>query len=66
MTDTEREERARIFRERLAATGLSITQFQRQSGLTRNVVYNLSKGQRPSSPEQARLVEEAFRRLGKA
>jgi predicted transcriptional regulator len=63
MADTEKEQRARAFRERLAATGLSITEFQHESGLTRNVVYNLSKGQKPSSAEQARRLEEAFAKL---
>jgi len=65
MADTEREHRAKAFRERLVETGLTITDFQRQSGLTRNVVYNLSKGQKPSSEEQAQKVEEAFARLKK-
>jgi hypothetical protein len=61
----ERSTRAAEFARRLSATGLSITEFQRQSGLTRNVIYNLSKGQRPSSPEQETKIEDAFRRLAK-
>ncbi|HTV92558.1 MAG TPA: hypothetical protein VMG98_07560 [Verrucomicrobiae bacterium] len=66
MADTEKEQRARAFKERLATTGLSITEFQRESGLTRNVVYNLSKGQKPSSVEQAQRLEEAFAKLKKS
>jgi plasmid maintenance system antidote protein VapI len=65
MADADKEQRARAFREQLAATGLSITEFQRDSGLTRNVVYNLSKGQKPSSAEQAQKLEEAFGKLKK-
>jgi hypothetical protein len=63
--DSDTAARATEFARRLAATGLSKTEFQRQSGLTRNVIYNLSKGQRPSSMEQGRLLEEAFNRLKK-
>jgi|HubBroStandDraft_1064217.scaffolds.fasta_scaffold1201073_2 hypothetical protein len=63
--DSEREARAAEFSRRLKATGLTITEFQHQSGLTRNVVYNLSKGQKPSSPEQAEKLEEAFAKLKK-
>ncbi len=58
--------RAKDFKHKLEATGLSITAFQRASGLSRNVVYNLSKGQKPSSDEQAAQLEETFRRLSRA
>lgn len=61
----ERTVRAAEFSRRLAATGLTITEFQRESGLTRNVIYNLSKGQQPSSPEQEAKLDEAFRQLAK-
>jgi hypothetical protein len=60
----ERAERAEEFRRRLGATALTITEFQRRSGLTRNVIYNLSKGQAPSSQEQADMLERAFRNAG--
>jgi predicted transcriptional regulator len=60
----ERLKRAEEFRRRLKATGLTITEFQRRSGLTRNVVYNLSKGQLPSSQEQADILERALRSAG--
>lgn len=61
----DRVARAAEFARRLSATGLTITEFQRQSGLTRNVIYNLSKGQSLSSPEQEATLEDAFRRLTK-
>jgi hypothetical protein len=61
--ERERAVRAEEFARRLKATGLGITEFQRRSGLTRNVIYNLSKGQAPSSPDQATLMNEAFERL---
>jgi hypothetical protein len=51
------------FRRRLLATGLTITKFQRLSGLTRNVVYNLSSGQAPSSEAQRQMLEHAFTSL---
>lgn len=63
MTDkTEREMRAAEFARRLKATGLRTAEFQRLSGLTRNVIYHLSKGQAPSA-EQARLLKAAFDKL---
>ena len=63
--DSETSARAADFASRLAKTGMNITQFQRASGLTRNVIYNLSKGQRPSSEEQANQLNEAFTKLAK-
>jgi plasmid maintenance system antidote protein VapI len=61
--DSESAARAAEFSRRLKMTGLSITQFQRASGLSRNVIYNLSKGQRPSSDAQALQLEKAFAEL---
>lgn len=61
----EREARAEEFARQLKATGLTLIEFQRASGLTRNVLYNLSKGQRPSSPQQEQSLNDAFRRLTK-
>lgn len=61
--DSETAARAAEFARRLAQTGMSITEFQRASGLTRNVLYNLSKGQRPSSDYQAEQLNEAFKKL---
>lgn len=62
--DSETKARAEAFAQRLAATGLTKTQFQLRSGLTRNVIYNLSKGQKPSSPDQAAALDNAFKELG--
>lgn len=62
--DSEWQRRAAEFARRLREAGLSITEFQRRSGLTRNVIYNLSKGQPPSSPEQAEALDSAFRAAG--
>jgi len=62
----DRAVRAAEFASRLAATGLTVSQFQSQSGLTRNVIYNLSKGQEPSSPEQGEMLDAAFKRLARA
>lgn len=44
-TDIERRQRLRA---RLAAAGITLAEFQRRSGLTRNVVYRLAKGGKPS------------------
>lgn len=62
---SERAKRAQEFANKLAATGLSKAEFEKQSGLTRNVVYNLSKGQAPSSPEMAAKLAAAFEQLNK-
>jgi len=61
----EREIRAAEFARRLKATGLAVGEFQRRSGLSRNVIYNLSRGQKPSSQEQAELLEEAFTKFAR-
>lgn len=58
-TSKEWVERATAFSRRLKASGLTITEFQRRSGLSRNVVYNLSIGQEPK-PEQTKALESAF------
>lgn len=63
--DSETAARAAAFARRLAQTGMGITAFQRASGLTRNVIYNLSKGQQPSSENQAEQLNDAFNRLAK-
>ncbi len=59
----QKQERAKAFRESLAATGLSIGDFAKAAGFTRNVIYNLSIGQAPSNDENARRLSEAFARL---
>ncbi|MGH7706618.1 MAG: hypothetical protein ACREM6_01615 [Vulcanimicrobiaceae bacterium] len=59
-----KQQRIAEFSRRLKATGLTITEFQRRSGLSRNVVYNLSKGQAPSSGDQEEALTKAFRDMG--
>jgi hypothetical protein len=59
----ERLERARDFAAKLAATGLQKSEFAKEAGFTRNVIYNLSIGQAPSSREQAEQLAAAFERL---
>jgi hypothetical protein len=48
--------RAVDFRRRIAAAGITIREFQRRTGLTRNVVYGLTKGRKPPA-ERQRLIE---------
>ena len=60
----EKQRRAAEFARRLKDTGLAIKEFQRRSGLTRNVIYNLSKGQAPSSHAQTEALAKAFRDMG--
>lgn len=62
--DSEWQRRAEEFERRLKAAELSKSQFQARSGLSRNVIYNLSKGQAPSSQEQADAIDRAFREAG--
>ena len=53
--DEESAARATVFRDRLAELGLTIAEFRRRSGLTRNVVYALSKGKKPNAEQRARM-----------
>ena len=55
--------RAEEFASNLAATGLTKSEFAKMAGFTRNVIYNLSIGQAPSSPEQATKLAAAFEKL---
>ena len=73
MNDADRLEKQRQKRERadrfaadLAATGMRILEFASAAGFTRNVIYNLSIGQAPSTPEQAQRLADAFRRFRKS
>ncbi|MDH2910303.1 MAG: hypothetical protein HKL92_08470 [Candidatus Eremiobacteraeota bacterium] len=59
----EKEKRATAFAVRLAATGLSLSEFAKEAGFTRNVIYNLSIGQKPSSDSHAQKLDAAFERL---
>ena len=51
--------RAEALRQRIAAAGLTLAEFGRRAGLTRNVVYRLAKGQEPSKDQQA-AIERAL------
>lgn len=62
--DSDWLKRAADFERRLRATGLTRAQFQAHSGLTRNVLYNLSKGQPPSSQEKSDKLDRAFQTAG--
>lgn len=59
--EAEAKQRAFDLRKRITAAGLTIAEFRRKSGLTRNVVYALAKGKRPS-PHQEAAIEAAFKR----
>lgn len=61
----QKNERALDFQKKLSATGLTLPQFAKELGATRNVIYNLSIGQKPSSEDLARRLHEAFERLKK-
>jgi hypothetical protein len=61
--NSESVARAAEFARRLALTGMGATEFQRASGLTRNVIYNLSKGQKPTSEAMESQINGAFNRL---
>lgn len=51
------QSRATALRLRIKQAGLTIAEFQRRSGLTRNVVYALAKGKRPSAEQEKRIDE---------
>ena len=59
----KKKQRAEVFACRLAATGLSLSEFAKEAGFTRNVIYNLSIGQKPRNEDQAERLETAFERL---
>jgi hypothetical protein len=51
-SDSDAQVRRAALRARLADLGLTVAEFRRRTGLTRNVVYRLSKGGKPT-PDQA-------------
>jgi transcriptional regulator with XRE-family HTH domain len=53
--ESDASDRATRLRARIAAKGLTIAEFARQAGLTRNVMYGLSKGRAPKAPEKAKI-----------
>ncbi|MDP9024951.1 MAG: helix-turn-helix transcriptional regulator [Candidatus Eremiobacteraeota bacterium] len=55
-SDVDAQVRAVMLRARLAELGLTLAEFGRRSGLSRNVVYRLSKGGKPT-PEQVAAMK---------
>jgi predicted transcriptional regulator len=53
--DEEHETRAAALRERIKKAGLTIAEFRRRAGLSRNVAYAISKGREPTADEQRRI-----------
>lgn len=53
--DEEHETRAAVLRERIKKAGLTIAEFRRRAGLSRNVTYAISKGRKPTADEQRRI-----------
>ena len=51
----EAASRAADLRRRIVAGGFTIAEFRRRSGLTRNVVYALTKGRAATPEEQNRI-----------
>jgi transcriptional regulator with XRE-family HTH domain len=49
------QQRALNLRGRIKAAGLSLAEFQRRSGLSRNVVYNLARGQKPNVEQELKI-----------
>jgi len=54
---SDASERAKRLRARIAAKGLTLAEFARRAGLTRNVMYGLGKGRAPKPAEQTRIDE---------
>jgi hypothetical protein len=59
--DPEAAARAEALRRRIAAKGLTIADFGRQVGFTRNVTYGVLKG-RKLKPDEAARVDELLGR----
>lgn len=58
--DQEHQARAAALRERIKKAGLTIAEFRRRAGLSRNVAYAISKG-RELSPEEQHRIDQALR-----
>lgn len=52
----EQKSRAERFRARVAAKGMTLAEFARRAGLTRNVLWGLSQG-RPPKPDVAKKID---------
>lgn len=59
--DPAAAKRAADLRRRIAAAGLTIAEFRRRSGLSRNVVYALSKG-REIKPDESERIDRVLPR----
>jgi hypothetical protein len=58
-SDPAKATRATKLRERIRAAGLTIADFRRKTGLSRNVVYGLTKGRQPK-PDEAKIIDDAL------
>jgi transcriptional regulator with XRE-family HTH domain len=54
--DVEAAERAKRLRHRITARGMTLAEFARRAGFTRNIMYGLAKG-RPLKPEEQSRVD---------
>jgi hypothetical protein len=59
IADDGAAQRAVDLRRRIKAAGITIAEFRRRSGLSRNVVYALSKG-RAIKPEEQRQIDSVL------
>ena len=59
MLNEDSQKRAADLRRQIAAAGWTLAEFGRRSGLSRNVVYRLAKGGKPSTA-QIELIPKAF------
>lgn len=57
--DAQHEARAMALREQIKHAGLTIAQFQRRAGFSRNVAYAISKG-RLTTPEEQQRIDAAL------
>jgi len=54
-TDPEASARAQAIRRRIAAKGLTIAEFGRKAGFSRNITYGVLKGRKLRPPETERV-----------
>jgi transcriptional regulator with XRE-family HTH domain len=54
--DDEKARRAKRFRERVAAKGLTLAELGRRAGLTRNILWGLSQGRTPKADIAKRIA----------
>lgn len=51
----DHETRAKDLRDRIRGARLTIAEFRRRAGLSRNVAYSISKGRKATAEEQKRI-----------